>query len=327
MSVYAKTGLHARSSLTSGSLLGSTAMRRLLALVGCSISLGSAGALLLNSVEKRPVVAEIPASLETLHTVLSQNSERKYAMAREMFAAGELDQPPSAVPAVYPVRQEQAGVIIHEVKQDETLWHLTQMYRVDAASIAASNNISSATELQIGTKLVIPPVDGLVHKVRPGDTLDSIAAFYRVPKAEILKYSAVADGDFLPIDQPLVIPGNVSQLLSVKEENTKRSYLPNAIACAAVLPRWKARLSLSATLNSRLGLPNLPKLALGLTRICSLRPMWCAQGYGGNHCPPPWGFSAGNSRTQQSRESPLVADRSGVAGSYQRESSSQSRAS
>jgi len=222
MSVYAKTGLHARSSLTSGSLLGSTAMRRLLALVGCSISLGSAGALLLNSVEKRPVVAEIPASLETLHTVLSQNSERKYAMAREMFAAGELDQPPSAVPAVYPVRQEQAGVIIHEVKQDETLWHLTQMYRVDAASIAASNNISSATELQIGTKLVIPPVDGLVHKVRPGDTLDSIAAFYRVPKAEILKYSAVADGDFLPIDQPLVIPGNVSQLLSVKEENTKR---------------------------------------------------------------------------------------------------------
>ncbi len=220
MSVIAKTRLNCESSLASNSQLGSLAMRRLLAVVGCSISLGSAGALLLNSADRPPVVAEITPSPETLRTVLNQNAERKYAMAREIFAAGELDQP--AVPAVQSVQQKTAAVIVHEVKQDETLWQLTQMYGVDAASIAASNNISSATELQIGMKLVIPPVDGLIHKVRPGDTLESIAAFYQVSKEEILKYNAVPEADFLAIDQPLVIPGNVSQLLLVKTENTKR---------------------------------------------------------------------------------------------------------
>ncbi len=220
MSVVAKTRLNCESSLASNSPLGSLAMRRLLALVGCSISLGSAGALLLNSADRPQVVAEITHSPETLRTVLNQNAERKYAMAREIFAAGELDQP--AVPAVQSVQQEPPAVIVHEVKQDETLWQLTRMYGVDAASIAASNNISSATELQVGMKLVIPPVDGLIHKVRPGDTLESIAAFYQVPKEEILKYSAVPEADFLAIDQPLVIPGNVSQLLLVKTENTKR---------------------------------------------------------------------------------------------------------
>ncbi len=218
MSVNAKTILNSHGSLSGNSALGSTAMRRLLALVGCSISLGSAGALLLNTADKRHVVAEIPTSAETLNAVLKQNTERKYALAREMFATGELDQPPTATP----VSQNQPTVIVHEIKRDETLWHLTQMYGVDAASIAASNNISSATELQIGMKLVIPPVDGLIHKVRKGDTLDSIAAFYKVPKSEILKYSAVAEADFLAIDQPLVIPGNVSNLLLVKEENSKR---------------------------------------------------------------------------------------------------------
>jgi murein DD-endopeptidase MepM/ murein hydrolase activator NlpD len=218
MSVYAKTALNSSSSLSANSLLGSTAMRRLLALVGCSISLGSAGALLLNTADKRQVVAEIPVSPATLNAVLNQNSQRKYALAREMFAAGELDQPPTATPT----SQTQPTVIVHEIKRDETLWQLTQMYGVDAASIAASNNISSATELQIGMKLVIPPVDGLIHKVRKGDTLDSIAAFYKVPKAEIIKYSAIPEADFLAIDQPLVIPGNVSHLLLVKEENTKR---------------------------------------------------------------------------------------------------------
>jgi hypothetical protein len=37
---------------------------------------------------------------------------------------------------------------VHEVREDETLWKLTQVYQVDAAAIAASNGISANTELQ-----------------------------------------------------------------------------------------------------------------------------------------------------------------------------------
>jgi murein DD-endopeptidase MepM/ murein hydrolase activator NlpD len=238
LSVNAKTTLYGDSSLLSRSEALPLAVRRWMALVGFSISIGSAGALLLHSNQREMTVAEVPVSSETLTSVLAQNSDRKYELARSAIATGELDQavavvPEPAVDSGVPEQKESAtptatlvsnlsGVIIHEVKQDETLWQLTQMYRVDAASIAASNNISSATELQVGMKLVIPPVDGLVHRVRKGETLDTIAAFYKVPKAEILKYSPTASGDFLAIDQPLIIPGNVTNLLQIKSANAKR---------------------------------------------------------------------------------------------------------
>jgi murein DD-endopeptidase MepM/ murein hydrolase activator NlpD len=102
---------------------------------------------------------------------------------------------------------------------------LTQVYQVDAAAIAASNNISANTELQPGAKLVIPPVNGLVHKVKPGDTLEAISSYYNVPKNEIIKFTSLTSGDFLAIDQPLVIPGNVSTLMQVKEGHVKRQLM------------------------------------------------------------------------------------------------------
>lgn len=108
------------------------------------------------------------------------------------------------------------------MREDETLWKLTQVYQVDAAAIAASNGISANTELQPGMKLMIPPVNGLVHKVKSGDTLEAISSYYNVPKNEIIKFTSLTSGDFLAIDQPLVIPGNVATLMQVKEGHVKR---------------------------------------------------------------------------------------------------------
>ncbi|MFN3926597.1 MAG: LysM peptidoglycan-binding domain-containing protein [Pseudanabaenaceae cyanobacterium] len=225
MSVVPKTAVIPDSSLLSGGDQLPQAMRRLLAVLGFSVSVGSAGIMLLYANAERTTIAEIQPAPETLPTVLSQNTDRKYELARTAIATGEVDQPTVVAVVPEPVANPAPTVIIHEVQQDETLWQLTQMYRVDAASIAASNNISAATELQVGMQLVIPPVDGLVHRVKPGETLDSIASFYKVAKADILKYSGVAAPDFLAIDQPLVIPGNVKQLLAVKETHAKQKLI------------------------------------------------------------------------------------------------------
>lgn len=114
------------------------------------------------------------------------------------------------------------GVKVHQVQAGDTLYKLTQFYHVEAAAIATSNGISAATDLQIGTQLVIPPIQGLVYKVKPDDTLSQIAYFYQVPQQTIAHASGLFANDFLRIDQPLVIPGDVSNLIQLREEKTKQ---------------------------------------------------------------------------------------------------------
>jgi murein DD-endopeptidase MepM/ murein hydrolase activator NlpD len=199
-------------SLTLGEKMTSMKVRRSLAVLGFALSAGTVGVLVNQQTANNNLKAlPVAASSRTLTDVMSQNQDRKYEMARTAIASGTWD--------------HAQGVIVHEVREDETLWKLTQVYQVDAAAIAASNNISANTELQPGAKLVIPPVNGLVHKVKPGDTLEAISSYYNVPKNEIIKFTSLTSGDFLAIDQPLVIPGNVSTLMQVKEGHVKRQLI------------------------------------------------------------------------------------------------------
>ncbi|PZV13688.1 MAG: hypothetical protein DCF20_14555 [Pseudanabaena sp.] len=196
-------------SLTLGEKISSLQVRRSLAVLGFALSAGTVGVLVNQQATNNNIKASpVAASSRTLTDVMAQNQDRKYEMARTAIASGSWD--------------KSQGVIVHEVREDETLWKLTQVYQVDAAAIAASNNISANTDLQPGTKLVIPPVNGLVHKVKPGDTLEAISSYYNVPKSEIIKFTSLSSGDFLAIDQSLVIPGNVSTLIQVKEGHVKR---------------------------------------------------------------------------------------------------------
>ncbi len=196
-------------SLTLGEKMSSLKVRRSLAVLGFALSAGTVGVLVnQQTVNNNLKATPVAASSRTLTDVMAQNQDRKYEMARTAIASGTWD--------------NSQGVIVHEVREDETLWKLTQVYQVDAAAIAASNNISANTELQPGTKLVIPPVNGLVHKVKSGDTLEAISSYYNVPKSEIIKFTSLSSGDFLAIDQSLVIPGNVSTLMQVKESHVKR---------------------------------------------------------------------------------------------------------
>jgi len=196
-------------SLTLGDRMSSLKLRRSLAVLGFALSAGTVGVLVNQQTTNNNLKASpVAVSSRTLTDVMAQNQDRKYEMARTAIASGVWD--------------KSQGVIVHEVREDETLWKLTQVYQVDAAAIAASNNISANTELQPGTKLLIPPVNGLVHRVKSGDTLEAISSYYNVPKNEIVKFTSLTSGDFLAIDQPLVIPGNVATLMQVKEEHVKR---------------------------------------------------------------------------------------------------------
>lgn len=235
-------------SLVLGEKLSSLKVRRSLAVLGFALSAGTVGVLVSQqSANNNLKATPVALSSRTLTDVMAQNQDRKYEMARTAIASGVWEKP--------------QGVIVHEVREDETLWKLTQVYQVDAAAIAASNGITANTELQPGTKLLIPPVNGLVHKVKSGDTLEAIASYYNVPKSEIIKFTSLTSGDFLAIDQPLVIPGNVASLMQVKEAHVRKQLIAEKERLMQRLQELEGKKA-TATLVSTNAKPNVAENAI-----------------------------------------------------------------
>ena len=228
-----------------GNQKSSLKVRRSLALLGLSLSVTTTGILINQQSSQDLKATPVAQSPQTLTDAMAQNQDQKYDLARAAIASGSWDSP--------------QGVVIHEVREDETLWQITQMYQVDAAAIAASNNISSATNLLAGTKLVIPPVSGIVHKVKPGDTLQAIAKFYQVSEGDIVKYTSLKSPEFLSIDQPLVIPGNVTALLKVREDDAKSRLIAERDRLKRRLDEVEGRVTLVSHSRSADLVKKLPK--------------------------------------------------------------------
>lgn len=74
------------------------------------------------------------------------------------------------------------------VQAGDTIASIAAKFNVTSESISWSNNVTGNT-VAPGTKLVIPPVNGIVYTVAAGDTADSIAAKYRANKEQIIAYN------------------------------------------------------------------------------------------------------------------------------------------
>ncbi|ABD00042.1 peptidase M23 [Synechococcus sp. 65AY6Li] len=153
----------------------------------------------------------IPPSVHTLSGALQQNYEQKKAQLRQAFEAGQI-----------PTGEGPRGILEHEVQPGETLWHLTQMYQLDAAAITVSNGIQASTPLRPGQKLLIPSQPGLIYSVKPGDTLEDIANRYRVPQQRIIEATPLDRPEYLRIGQRLLIPGDVGELIRRENEMLAR---------------------------------------------------------------------------------------------------------
>lgn len=153
------------------------------------------------------VAEPIPPSVHTLSGALQQNYEQKKAQLRQAFEAGQI-----------PTGEGPRGILEHEVQPGETLWHLTQMYQLDAAAITVSNGMQASTPLQPGQKLLIPSQPGLIYSVKPGDTLEDIANRYQVPQQRIIEATPLDRPEYLRIGQRLLIPGDVGELIRRENE-------------------------------------------------------------------------------------------------------------
>jgi LysM repeat protein len=100
---------------------------------------------------------------------------------------------------------------IHDyvVQPGDTVTSIAQAFSVTSDSIRWSNGLVGNL-VNVGVKLVIPPVNGIVYTVKSGDTVTSLAARYRANANQIVAYND-AELSGLKVGEQIIIPGGQVQ--------------------------------------------------------------------------------------------------------------------
>lgn len=111
----------------------------------------------------------------------------------------------NAGPANTPARK---GVFVYEVKPGDTPSAIADEFGISTETMLWANNLdlSSATRIKPGDKLVILPVSGVRHTIKKGETIASISKKYSANKTEILAYNSIKETDILETGSVLIIP-------------------------------------------------------------------------------------------------------------------------
>ena len=105
------------------------------------------------------------------------------------------------------VLKSNADIQNYTVAAGDTVSSLASKFDVTSDSIRWSNNLSGDS-LSAGTKLVIPPVNGIVYTVKPGDTADTLASRFRSNRDKIIAYND-AEIKGLQNGERIIIPDGV----------------------------------------------------------------------------------------------------------------------
>jgi surface antigen len=94
------------------------------------------------------------------------------------------------------------------VAAGDTVTGIAQKFGVTSDSIKWSNGLSSDT-VALGTKLVIPPVNGIVYTVKSGDTVQSLASRYKANVDQIVAYNDAEISGITTGEQILIPNGQI----------------------------------------------------------------------------------------------------------------------
>ena len=97
-------------------------------------------------------------------------------------------------------------IIQYVVEEGDTVASLAERFGVSTNTILWANDLTAASQLQVGKQIVILPVSGALHLVRPGDTPSEIALWYKADMEEILYFNEITDADQIFVGDLLVIP-------------------------------------------------------------------------------------------------------------------------
>lgn len=96
-------------------------------------------------------------------------------------------------------------MLIHVVKSGESLWQISNRYKVSMARIISANGLQYPNKLLIGQSLVIP-TEYIVHTVRAGESLWQISQNYGISVQEIVQENKLSNPENIYPGLQLNIP-------------------------------------------------------------------------------------------------------------------------
>lgn len=99
-------------------------------------------------------------------------------------------------------------ILVYEVKPGDTPSSIADSFGISTNTMLWANNLnlSSATRIQPGDKLVILPISGVRHVIKKGETTAAIAKKYSADLKETLAYNSLGEGNILETGSVLIIP-------------------------------------------------------------------------------------------------------------------------
>jgi len=101
------------------------------------------------------------------------------------------------------------NVLEYTVQEGDNLSFIASDFGVSMQSIIWANKIGNVDRLKPGTKLIIPPVDGVIHRVQSGDTVASIANQYETETVKIIEFNHLDNNASIYIGQDIVVPDGI----------------------------------------------------------------------------------------------------------------------
>lgn len=106
----------------------------------------------------------------------------------------------------YEPEEAPKGIIEYAVEQGDNFLSLSQKFNISVNTILWANGLNKNSKLQLGKKLIIPPVTGVIHGVKAGDTVSEIAKKYKAKIENIVSFNELSGESDVYVGDILIIP-------------------------------------------------------------------------------------------------------------------------
>jgi len=153
--------------------------------------------------------ADIALTVARMNNLPETNavSNQAESQAADIAIASTSDSVISKPEVVTTALKTRADIQDYTTAGGDSIASIATKFGVTSSSILWSNGLVGAN-VPAGTKLLIPPVNGIVYTVKTGDTADSLAAQFHADKAQIVAFNDAEINGLQPGEQ-IIIPGGV----------------------------------------------------------------------------------------------------------------------
>jgi len=145
-------------------------------------------------------MANLPES-----TAINNQAQTAQAVVAVSASASDIVAKPQIVATALKSRQD---IQTYIAQSGDTIASIAQKFGITSDSVTWSNNLTGNT-VAAGTKLTIPPVDGIVYTVLSGDTPQSLATKFSANADQIVAYNDAEIAGITPGEQILIPNGQI----------------------------------------------------------------------------------------------------------------------